>query len=165
MTASLDILSEAPDWGAFAWLPQATQTAVDAALAGAAVTIAPGAEISMLLCDDARIRVLNAQWRGIDKPTNVLSFPAADPDDLETAPLLGDIAIALETVVREAEAEQKAFRDHYTHLVVHGVLHLLGFDHEMDEEAEEMETTERRILAGLGIADPYAETVREPRKP
>jgi probable rRNA maturation factor len=165
MTASIDILTEAPGWEAFAWLPQATQSAVDAAVAGAGVALAPGAEISILLCDDSRIRALNAQWRSIDKPTNVLSFPAADPDDLETSPLLGDIAIALETVAREAEAEHKDFRDHYTHLVVHGVFHLLGFDHEVDAEAEEMEDMERHVLAGLGIADPYAETVRETRKP
>ena len=161
MSASIEILTEASGWDAFEWLPVATQAAADATLAGAGVITAPDAEISVLLCDDARIQTLNAQWRSIDKPTNVLSFPAADPDDLETAPLLGDIAIALETVMREAVSEHKAFRDHYLHLVVHGVLHLLGFDHEMDEEAEEMEDMERHILAGMGIADPYADPVQE----
>ena len=164
MSASIDILTEASGWDAFAWLPEASQAAVDATLATAGVATAPDAEISVLLCDDARIQTLNAQWRSIDKPTNVLSFPAADPDDLETAPLLGDIAIALETVMREAVSENKAFRDHYLHLVVHGTLHLIGFDHEVDEEAEEMEDMERRILAGMGIADPYADPLREQRQ-
>jgi probable rRNA maturation factor len=165
MSTTLDILAEAPGWEAFDWLNQATETAVTATLACAGVTTAAEAEISLLLCDDARIRELNAQWRNIDKPTNVLSFPAADPDDLASAPLLGDIAVALETVEREAEAEGKTFRDHYTHLIVHGTLHLLGFDHEVDEDAEEMEDMERRILAGLGIADPYADPAREQRQP
>jgi probable rRNA maturation factor len=165
MSASVDILTEASGWERFDWLPSATEATVAAALSGAGIPTAEGAEISLLLCDDARIRELNAQWRGMDKPTNVLSFPAADPDDLATAPLLGDIAVALETVTREAQDEGKTFRDHYTHLIVHGTLHLLGFDHEVDEDAEEMEDMERRILKGLGIADPYADAAQESRRP
>lgn len=113
----------------------------------------PGREISVLLCDDAEIRTLNRQWRGFDKPTNVLSFPA--PGEHEDMPL-GDIAVAFETCEREARADGKTLDDHVTHLVVHGVLHLLGYDHETETEAEEMEDTERRILGTLGIADPYA---------
>ena len=113
----------------------------------------PGREISVLLCDDAEIRTLNHQWRGFDKPTNVLSFPA--PGEHEGMPL-GDIAVAFETCEREAHADGKTFDDHVTHLVVHGVLHLMGYDHETESEAEEMEDTERRILRTLGIADPYA---------
>jgi probable rRNA maturation factor len=163
MSTSIDILTEAPGWEALAWAEDATRIAVEATLAGSGVLTMDGAEISLLLCDDARIRELNAQWRGLDKPTNVLSFPAADADELEDAPLLGDIAVALETVEREARDEGKDLRAHYTHLIVHGTLHLLGFDHEVEEEAEEMEDMERRILAGLGIADPYADAEPETR--
>jgi probable rRNA maturation factor len=116
-------------------------------------------EISILLCDDEEMRVLNRNWRGMDKPTNVLSFPSS-PESVG-APLhaagapLGDIAIAWETVVRESESEDKTVEDHVTHLTIHGVLHLIGFDHETSDDAERMEGTERRLLARLGIADPY----------
>ena len=114
-------------------------------------------EIAVLLTDDATIRAMNAQWRGIDKPTNVLSFPAGKSTvAADTAPL-GDIAIACETVAREAATENKAFLDHLAHLSIHGYLHLIGFDHETDSEAERMEHLETRILASLGIADPYAD--------
>ena len=111
-------------------------------------------EINLLLCDDAKIQSLNKSWREQDKPTNVLSFPAAyvSPDGND---FLGDIAIAYETVEREAKEEQKTLQDHLAHLVIHGVLHLLGFDHIDDEEAEEMEELERLALAEMGIANPY----------
>ncbi|MCB1536095.1 MAG: rRNA maturation RNase YbeY [Rhodoblastus sp.] len=110
-------------------------------------------EVSVLLCDDAEIRRLNAQWRGKDTATNVLSFPAAPHHATQLH--RGDIAVAHETVQREATEEGKSFVDHLTHLTIHGYLHLLGFDHESDEDAEEMEGLEREILASLGIADPY----------
>jgi probable rRNA maturation factor len=115
-------------------------------------------EVSVLLCDDKAIARLNAQWRGQQKPTNVLSFPApplqgAVPD--EKIPL-GDIAIAYETLAREAEESGKTISEHLSHLVVHGFLHLLGYDHHMDDEAERMERMERDILARIGVADPYA---------
>lgn len=120
-------------------------------------------EISILLSDDAAVRTLNRDYRDLDKPTNVLSFPARD-DDRETdvfaehdTVLLGDIVVAFETTMREAEAEGKGAGDHLAHLVVHGVLHLLGLDHEDDAEAEEMERLEVRALGGLGIPDPYAD--------
>lgn len=122
------------------------------------------AEIAVMLTDDAGIRTLNSNWRGIDKPTNVLSFPALQPTgprDEDDAPrMLGDIAIAYETMRREADEEQKPFDHHLSHLTVHGFLHLIGYDHETDEEAEEMETLEREILAQLGIPDPYADRAR-----
>ncbi len=122
------------------------------------------AEIAVMLTDDAGIRTLNSNWRGIDKPTNVLSFPALQPTgprDEDDAPrMLGDIAIAYETMRREADEEQKPFDHHLSHLTVHGFLHLIGYDHETDEEAEEMETLEREILAQLGIPDPYADRER-----
>ena len=114
-------------------------------------------EVSLLFADDETIRGINNEWRGKDKPTNVLSFPAFPIKPGEPPkPLLGDIVIARETVAREALSEGKAFDDHLTHLIIHGLLHLFGHDHETDGEAELMEGLERQILARLAIADPYA---------
>ena len=122
------------------------------------------AELAVMLTDDAGIRTLNLNWRGIDKPTNVLSFPALQPTGPggpDDAPrMLGDIAIAYETTRREADDEQKPFDHHLSHLAVHGFLHLIGYDHEKDDEAEAMETLEQEILAQLGIPDPYADRER-----
>jgi probable rRNA maturation factor len=123
------------------------------------------AELAVMLTDDTGIQTLNSNWRGIDKPTNVLSFPAlqpevaAGPDDAPR--MLGDIAIAYQTTRKEADDEQKPFDHHLSHLAVHGFLHLIGYDHETDDEAEAMEDLEREILARLGIADPYADGTRE----
>jgi probable rRNA maturation factor len=122
------------------------------------------AELAVMLTDDAGIRTLNSNWRGIDKPTNVLSFPAlqptgpAGPDDAPR--MLGDIAIAYETTRKEASDEQKPFDHHLSHLAVHGFLHLIGYDHENDADAETMEALETQILAQLGIPDPYADRER-----
>lgn len=119
---------------------------------------APPSEISVVLSDDEHIRELNKHHRGIDKPTNVLSFPAVRMKTPAGAPrILGDVVLAFETVEREAKEEAKSIENHLAHLVVHGVLHLLGYDHEDDDEAETMEARERQILARLGIPDPYAE--------
>lgn len=108
--------------------------------------------LTILLADDAALRRLNADFRGKDKPTNVLSFPAAaNPENH-----LGDIAIAYGVAAREAREAAKRFSDHATHLAVHGVLHLLGYDHETAAEAKVMERLEVAILSALGIADPYA---------
>jgi probable rRNA maturation factor len=118
------------------------------------------AEIAVMLTDDAGMRTLNSNWRGIDKPTNVLSFPAlpASPGGPDDAPrMLGDIAIAYQTTRKEADDEQKPFDHHLSHLAVHGFLHLIGYDHEKDDDAEAMETLEQEILAHLGIPDPYAD--------
>jgi probable rRNA maturation factor len=106
--------------------------------------------VAILFADDAAVRELNRAWRQKDQPTNVLSFPA--PEGFNA---LGDIALALETVLAEATAQNKAPTDHTAHLLAHGFLHLLGYDHEDDAEAEAMEDRERAILARLGIADPY----------
>ena len=122
------------------------------------------AELAVMLTDDSGIRTLNSNWRGIDKPTNVLSFPALQP----TAPqkpgdaprMLGDIAIAYQTMRREADEEGKPFDHHLSHLAVHGFLHLIGYDHENDDDAEAMERLETEILAQLGIPDPYADRGR-----
>jgi len=122
------------------------------------------AEVAVMLTDDATIQSFNKDFRGIDKPTNVLSFPAPEmevADDGAPVPrALGDIAIAYETLRREADEEAKPFLHHLSHLAVHGFLHLVGYDHETDDEAEEMETLEVAILAQLGIPDPYAERER-----
>jgi probable rRNA maturation factor len=108
--------------------------------------------LAVLLTDDASVANLNLRFRQQDKPTNVLSFPApANPEAH-----LGDVALAYGVCAREAEAQGKPFAHHLAHLVAHGVLHLVGYDHEIDAEAEEMEGLERVILAGLGIPDPYA---------
>lgn len=114
-------------------------------------------EVSLVFTDDASIREINAEWRQQDKPTNVLSFPAfpVTPGE-KPGPMLGDIVIARETVEREAVDLGKSFEEHLTHLLVHGFLHLLGYDHMETEEAEEMEALETRILASLGLSDPYA---------
>jgi probable rRNA maturation factor len=127
--------------------------AAHAAFAEATPTPPASYEIAIVLTDDAEMRTLNRSWRGKDVATNVLSFPAGDAPG-EPGPL-GDVVIAYETAVKEAAGEKLTLADHVSHLVVHGVLHLLGFDHMQDDEAERMEDLERRGLASLGIADPY----------
>ena len=140
------------------------ETVVHRAIAAAAESVDADigdAELAVMLTDDAGIRTLNLNWRGIDKPTNVLSFPALQPTGPvgpDDAPrMLGDIAIAFETTRREADDEGKPFDHHLSHLAIHGFLHLIGYDHEKDGEAEAMEALERQILAQLGIPDPYAD--------
>ena len=131
------------------------EEAVRAALRHSKVKITSAAELSIVLTDDAQQRVLNRDWRGIDKSTNVLSFPQIEPFG-PVAGLLGDIILARETLTREAQEMGISFEDHFTHLVVHGFLHLLGYDHMDDDEALAMEGLETQILASLGVADPYA---------
>lgn len=114
------------------------------------------AELSILLTNDAEQQALNKQWRGKDSSTNVLSFPQIEPFD-PVVGILGDITLARETVVREAEEQGVTFEAHFTHLVVHGFLHILGYDHIDDDEATTMESLETAILARLGIDDPYAD--------
>jgi len=156
MSVQSDISIECEHWSKLADLDALVERALEAARLEAGKTLFNGAEVSLLFCDDGRIQELNRDWRGLDKPTNVLSFPAAPADRLASAPLLGDIAIAFETVTKEARDEDKTLSDHASHMIMHGFLHLLGYDHENEEEAEEMEDLERRALARLGIADPYA---------
>lgn len=143
-------------WPTQAALDMIVERAVSAAMARTGLEDLES-ELSVLFTDDESIRTLNAQWRGKNTPTNVLSFPAQSlqPGQRPGA-MLGDIICAYETVRKEAELEGKAFDVHLTHLVVHGFLHLLGYDHENDTEAEEMEALERAILADMGIADPYS---------
>lgn len=153
----IDILVEADGWSGPDELLQTARGAVDAALVELDVPGTAACELSLVFSDDAGIKALNAGWRGKDKPTNVLSFPAFPvvPGD-PLPPMLGDIVLAIETISREASLEKKPFEHHLTHLIVHGFLHLLGYDHETDEEAEVMEAMERRVLARLAIPDPYA---------
>jgi probable rRNA maturation factor len=149
----IDVIVESPHWDA----AEGAEATVRRALTEAAV--ATGADfkdrvVAVLLTDDASIRRLNAQWRHIDKPTNVLSFPPASGQH-GTVTSLGDIAIAYETTAREATEEGKPFANHLAHLAVHGFLHLLGHDHDNDAAAEQMEGLERAILERLGVPDPY----------
>ena len=147
---------------ALAWtraLPEAetcVRTAAEAALAACADASggqqAGGLALTVLLADDATVRDLNLRFRGKDQATNVLSFPAA----ASAHPHIGDIALALETCAAEAGAQSRLLGDHVAHLVAHGVLHLFGYDHHSDDEAEAMEQKERDILHGIGVADPYA---------
>jgi probable rRNA maturation factor len=115
----------------------------------------PRPELSIVFTDDSRIRQLNARYRGKDRATNVLSFPQKD------GALLGDVILAAETIRGEAVLADKPLEDHMAHLIIHGFLHLLGYDHEGDAEAEKMEQLERLALGRLGIADPYAAAVSQ----
>jgi probable rRNA maturation factor len=152
--ATIDVVVDADLWRAE---PAAAAAVTQAIAAAAQSTGDEAAEVAVLLTDDSHIRVLNRDFRNFDKPTNVLSFPAAAGAGAPGGPrFLGDIAIAFETAQAEAAAEGKPFAHHLGHLAVHGFLHLVGHDHETDREAEVMEALERRILARLGIPDPYA---------
>lgn len=168
MSGLVDIVIEDARWEAFG-LPALAERACGAALVGLGLG-AEGFSVVVMGCDDARIAALNADFRGKPKPTNVLSWPSeergaevyGDAPDLPEAGEaddtveLGDIAIAYETCAREAAEQGKPMADHVTHLLVHGLLHCLGYDHEDDADAALMEATEVRILATLGLSDPYS---------
>jgi len=150
----IDVLVDSDRWDE----PAKARSIVRRAVAQAATQVAAtasttGTELAIVLTDDSAIRQLNRLWRGIDAATNVLSFPSKQTAD-EPAHL-GDIVLAYETIAREASAEGKPFAHHLAHLVVHGFLHLIGYDHEKDSDAEAMEQTERKILRRLNIPDPY----------
>ncbi|MBB3993367.1 putative rRNA maturation factor [Sulfitobacter undariae] len=164
---ALDIVFEAGAWSTDEFTPLA-QGAVIATLRHMALE-ADACEITLLACDDARIAELNAEFRGKPTATNVLSWPAqpvAPPSEGQAPPAvergfddmfeLGDIALSYETCAREAAESGKPFSDHLTHLIVHGVLHLLGYDHETDGDAALMEGLEVEILGNLGLDDPYS---------
>ena len=167
MTRLTDIVTEDPRWDA-ADLASLAEKAACNALKSLDIPV-EGYEIAVLGCDDARIAELNADFRDKPAPTNVLSWPAFElapeeeggtpvpppPPDPLMGEALGDIAIAYETCLREAEEAGKPFADHVTHLVVHGVLHLLGYDHVRDRDATLMEGLESDILGKMGIPDPY----------
>ena len=152
----IDIAIEAGGWAGEAALRAVAERAAAAVFAALGRDAPDETELSLLFTDDAHVRVLNRDWRGKDKPTNVLSFPAFEvaPGD-PVPPMLGDVVLAFETVGAEAALEEKPFDHHLTHLIVHGLLHLLGYDHEDEEDAAIMEGLERAALARLAIPDPY----------
>ena len=150
----IDVIVEAPQWDA----ARGAEATIRRALSEAAIATRENFTdrvLAVLLTDDAAIRRLNAQWRNVDKPTNVLSFPPAPSTVPGAVKSFGDIAIAYETAAREARTDDKPFDHHLAHLAVHGFLHLLGYDHESDADAQTMEQLERVILARLGVPDPY----------
>ena len=162
----LDIVLDAdPEWDSSTGWEELAARAVAAAIAESAFPQLASskrvAELSVRLADDEEVQALNAKWRGRDKPTNVLSFPMADAQELATTAtvdselMLGDIILAHGVCEREADAKQIPIERHAAHLMVHGTLHLLGYDHEDDAAAADMEAREVRALARLGIADPY----------
>ena len=161
----LDISLDAdPDWDSSDWTAVARKAATSAIAESAFPQLGGGArsvELGVRLTSDDEVRALNAQWRGKDKPTNVLSFPMAEPDDLEDASadgpelMLGDIVLARDVCVAEAADKAISIEAHASHLLVHGTLHLLGYDHGDDDAASDMEAREVRALARLGIANPY----------
>jgi len=151
----LDLLVDAGDWPRQSKLRSLARRAVRAAAAHAGASLPADAELSLVFTDDIQIRALNRRFRGKDKATNVLSFPVATSGPSRGS-LLGDIVLARDTVEREATDQGLAFEDHLTHLIVHGFLHLLGYDHETEAKAVVMERLETAILASIGVADPYA---------
>jgi len=149
---STDIQVQSPLWDA---QPLAEQTVRDAIAATAAALLTTDGEVNILLTDDSEIRSLNRDWRGIDKPTNVLSFPAAKTKAIAGTKALGDIVIAYETLKRECDDEDRIFLHHLAHLSVHGFLHLMGYDHQTDADAEAMEGLESKIMIRMKMPDPY----------
>jgi probable rRNA maturation factor len=149
-TLKIDVRVESDLWKHKDDIKSAARRAVTKA---ADVLSTPSAELAIVLTDDSAIRLLNRDWRGVDAPTNVLSFPAGRAGGVP--PFIGDIVLAYETIAGEAKAERKSFTHHIAHLAVHGFLHLLGYDHVRKKDAERMEEIERDILRRLGIPDPY----------
>ncbi len=150
---AVDVIHHAPDW-AGAVEDEFLVRAANAAFSSGA-DAEPRSEISLLLTKDEEIRALNKSWRGKDEATNVLSFPLDAPFAGEGPRPLGDVVLAFETVAREAAARDIPVRQHAAHLVVHAVLHLLGYTHENDSKARQMEALEVRVLATLGLPDPF----------
>jgi probable rRNA maturation factor len=149
---SIDIQIQSPLWEA---QPNAVQTIRDALAAAATALSTMDGEVAILLTDDGAIRALNRQWRGIDKPTNVLSFPATVTQTSVGAKFFGDIVMAYETLARECADEGRVFLHHLAHLTVHGFLHLIGYGHNVDAEADEMEGLESKIMLSIDLPDPW----------
>ena len=167
----LEVAIEAdPEWDSSTRWASLVRTAAEAAIAESAFPQLARSqrplELSVRLTDDSQVQALNARWRGKDKPTNVLSFPQLEPEELEeigtSGPelMLGDLVLARGVCEREAAEKAIPLEEHAAHLIVHGTLHLLGYDHQDDASAQEMESREVRALARLGIADPYTEDSR-----
>jgi probable rRNA maturation factor len=146
---TIDISVSDPAWKTVKDLRKLAKAAIAAGLEGR------DGGVSVLLTDDAAMQALNLRWRGKDRPTNVLSFPSSAPAIAGDVPHLGDIALGFGVIAREAEEQKKPLHHHISHLLVHGCLHLLGYDHETEDEAQSMETREIAILESLGVANPY----------
>jgi probable rRNA maturation factor len=149
---SIEIRTDSDLWSG---QPLAEQTVREAIAAAARSLATADGEVSVVLTNDAEIKAINLEWRGIDKPTNVLSFPAPKTKNTGGAKLLGDIVIAYETLQRECDDEGKIFLHHLSHLTVHGFLHLIGYDHQNDSDADEMEGLESKIMNSMKLPDPY----------
>lgn len=147
---NIDVVVESKLWNRKKGVKSTARRAI---VKAAGVLSTPSSELAIVLTDDSTIRLLNRDWRGVDAPTNVLSFPADRAGG--ATPFIGDIVLAYETITREARAAHKPFAHHTAHLAVHGFLHLLGYDHVRKKDAEEMEQLERDILRRLRIPDPY----------
>lgn len=161
MSLQIDIAINAGDWPDQATIETIASTAVRQCFKTLQFAYAD-TELSIVLTNDNEIKKLNANWRKKDKATNVLSFPAFEVAvGNKPGPMLGDIVLAIETIEREAEESAISFVDHLTHLIIHGLLHLLGYEHENDTDAEQMEKLEIETLAQLGIADPYSVPVSD----
>lgn len=161
IAVEIDCRIEAGDWPNIEFLEKISRTTFDAITKNRQFCLSThlldGSEVSLLFTDDAHIQILNRDHRGKDKPTNVLSFPQKEPDAKSFGPYLGDIVLASQTLSKEAALEEKHFTHHLQHLLVHGFLHLVGYDHECDDDASEMEALETVILQELGINDPYGD--------
>lgn len=150
---SIDLRIADPRWtGALGGLEDIAVRVLD----HGACVVGAGGEVSILMTDDAEMQTLNRRWRDLDKPTDVLSFPSDDPEIPGQPKHLGDIAVGFETAFRDAQAMNRPFEAHIAHLLIHGFLHLVGYDHIDPEDAAVMEPLETKILAGLGWPDPYA---------
>jgi len=160
----LEVVECDGDWSSLPPLAPILERLAEVASAHLPADRLSGGVAALALSSDARVRTLNRRWRGRDEPTNVLSFPTAPLPSraAQGLPFLGDIVIAAETLLREAAEAHIEPMHHFQHLVVHGLLHLLGYDHRSEREAAEMEGLEVRILGALGIANPYAETDSPP---
>lgn len=156
MHPSIDILVNDRRWNDALDVERLCHEVLERCCSEISISLDPEAEVSFVFCDDKEIEDLNSKWRNLEKPTNVLSFPASQVERLPHAKLLGDIIISYDTVLREARERPISLEHHTAHMILHGFLHLLGYDHETDIDAHEMENLERAVLKLLGINDPYA---------
>ncbi len=151
----IDAVAGAPGWEADFDIARLASDCIQAVAMNRPSILTKPAEVCVIFTDDEKLRALNRTWRNIDKPTNVLSFSPPPPPAAAPVIALGDIFLAVETVQREAQEQGKTFHAHTAHLIVHGFLHLIGYDHEIEADAEKMEGEEIKILAALGIDNPY----------
>jgi len=156
MSLEPDILVEDSRWRKALDVERLVERAIVAVIEATNAPLSSETEVSFLFADDMRLRELNGAWRQKDSPTNVLSFPAS-AEARRFAPVLGDVALAYETIEREAQMDGKSLENHTLHMIVHGVLHLLRYDHEDDASAREMEALESRVLVSLGAPDPWSD--------